>query len=201
MKKASGRGTLAILALLLAVFAAEGARGAVGDELALLAMGGLPGDGRLNGEYWRLIAYSALHLNSVHLLLNGALLWWVGNVVERRVGALWFGVAYLASVVAAGLAITLVRLGHPRPGSSVGASGGIFGLVACALVLLYRRDAAHFGQGGRVRLGSWIVVLIGFGASLLPGVSLSGHAGGFVAGLIAGALLPVAPRPEAIPES
>jgi membrane associated rhomboid family serine protease len=194
-----GKGTFAILALILAVFALEGARGVVGDELALITMGALPNDGRLHGEYWRLIAYSALHLNYAHLLLNAALLWWVGNVVERRVGTGWFGAAYLASVVAAGIVITLVDLSHPRPGSGVGASGGIFGLVACALVLMYRRDAARFGQSPRVRLWLWVAVAVGFAASLIPGVSLSGHAGGFAAGLIAGGILPVR-RAEAIPE-
>jgi membrane associated rhomboid family serine protease len=193
------KGTFGILAVLAAVFAVEGARGAVGDERALLAMGALPNDGRLGHEYWRLISYSMLHLNDLHLLLNAALLWWVGNVVERRVGPAALGLAYLASVLSAGAAITLVHWSHPRPGSSVGASGGIFGLVACALVLQYRRQAAHFGQSTRVRLWLWVVAGVGFGASLIPGVSLSGHAGGFAAGLIAGRMLPLRPSPDERP--
>jgi len=186
-----GKATFGILLALVATFALEGAKGAIGDEVALLGMGALPNDGALHGEYWRLIAYSALHLNYVHLVLNLALLWWVGNIVERRVGSTGLGIAYLTSVLVAGSAIILIDMGHPRPGSSVGASGGIFGLVACALVLLHRKDASAFGQSKTVRVWLWVVVCAGFGASVLPGVSLTGHAGGFVVGLLAGWLFPL----------
>ena len=196
----SGKATLSLLALLIAVFAIESTRGAVGDEVALMAMGALPNDGQLHGEYWRLVTYSALHLNYAHLLLNAALLWWVGNMVERRVGTASLAVAYLASVVTAGLVIMLFDLSRPHPGSGVGASGGIFGLVACALVLMHRQDAARFGQKSGVRLWLWVVIVVGFGVSLIPGVSLSGHAGGFAAGLIAGWLLPLHPSPGPRPD-
>jgi rhomboid protease GluP len=190
------KATLCIFAALIAVFALEGARGAIGDEGALLSMGALPNDGSLHHEYWRLIAYSALHLNYAHIVLNLALLWWVGSIVERRVGSTALGIAYFAFVLVAGGGITLLHMSHPRPGASVGASGGLFGLLACALMLLYRRDASAFGQRMRVRLWLWVVLCAGFGASLLPGVSLMGHASGFAAGLLVGWFLPVAQSPK-----
>src|SRR4029453_16725017 len=99
--------TLAVVAALVAAFAIEATRGAVGDEAALLRMGALPNGGTLDHQYWRLVTYSLLHLNYLHLGLNLALLWWVGNIVERRVGSRRLLAVYLASVVAAGVAIAV----------------------------------------------------------------------------------------------
>jgi membrane associated rhomboid family serine protease len=110
----------------------------------------------------------------------------VGNIVERRLGATRLLTTYFGSVVAVGVAIVVMRSSHPRPGSSVGASGGIFALLVCALILLHRRDAAAFGQDRAVRMWLWIILAAGLAASLLPGVSLTGHAVGGAVGLIAG---------------
>ena len=186
-----GLATLALAVVLLVVFAVEAATGAAGDEVALLRMGALANDGRLGHEYWRLITYSFLHLTSLHLLLNLALLWWVGRIVERRVGGLLMCAAYLLAVILSGVSIVVAHLNTPRPGSSMGASGGIFGLLACALILMRRRDAAHFTTSPRVQLWLWIVLLAALSASLLPGVSLAGHVGGLIGGTIAGMALPV----------
>jgi membrane associated rhomboid family serine protease len=157
----------------------------------LLRFGALPDDGSLGHEYWRLITYSFLHLTSIHLLLNLALLWWVGSIVERRIGSLLMCAAYFLAVIISGVSIVIAHLNAPRPGSSMGASGGVFGLLACALILLRRRDAAHATASTRVQLWLWIVLLAGLGASLLPGVSFAGHVGGLIGGTLAGVALPV----------
>lgn len=193
-----GTATALVLTVLVAAFGVELARGAVGNEVALLRMGALPNGGSLGHQYWRLITYSVLHLNYLHLALNLALLWWVGNIVERRIGSAALSAAYLASVVSAGVAIWLARMSSPHPGSSVGASGGIFGLLACALVLLHRPDGKRFGQSVRARLLLWLILCVGLGISFLPGVSFAGHAGGLLAGLLAGSLLPMPPSPDVV---
>ena len=186
-----GLATLALAVVLLVVFAVEAASGAAGDEVALLRMGALANDGSLGHEYWRLITYSFLHLTSLHLLLNRALLWWVGRIVERRVGGLLMCASYFFAVILSGVTIVVAHLNAPRPGSSMGASGGIFGLLACALFLMRRRNAAYFTTSTRVQLWLWIVLLAALGASLFPGVSLAGHVGGLIGGTIAGMALPV----------
>ena len=186
-----GLATLALAVVLLVVFAVEAATGAAGDEVALLRMGALANDGRLGHEYWRLITYSFLHLTSLHLLLNLALLWWVGRIVGRRVGGLLMCASYFFAVILSGVTIVVAHLNAPRPGSSMGASGGIFGLLACALILMRRRNAAYFTTSTRVQLWLWIVLLAALGASLFPGVSLAGHVGGLIGGTIAGMALPV----------
>lgn len=91
------------------------------------------------------------------------------------------------------MAIALARMSSPHPGSSLGASGGVFGLLACALVLLHRPEGVRFGRSVRVRLALWLIVCIGVGMSFLSGVSFAGHAGGLLVGCLAGLLLPMLP--------
>jgi rhomboid protease GluP len=93
------------------------------------------------------------------------------------------------SVLFSGLLIWMRYLFTPSQGSAVGASGGIFGLLAAALVLVYRRDMADFGQDQGLRLGLWACFAIGVGMSFLPGVSFVGHLGGLISGLVLGLLM------------
>ena len=66
-------------------------------------------------------------------------------------------------------------------GATVGASGGMFGLVGATLVLSYR-DAGFLGQASRSRRWLWLALLIGLAISFLPGVSMAGHVGGLIGG-------------------
>jgi rhomboid protease GluP len=187
----SSPGTLVLAFALVVIFGIEIVTHRMGDETALLAMGALPANGQLGGEYWRLITYAFLHLNWQHLILNVALLLWVGRIVERRLGTARFGLIFFVSVLLSGLTILARYVYAPSLGSSVGASGGIFGLLAAALVLVYRKDTASFGQDRGLRLGLWACLLISISMSFLPGVSLVGHLGGLIAGLIFGATVKV----------
>ena len=181
--------TYGLLAAIAAMFMVELATGRAGNETALLALGALP-NRPLNGEHWRLISYSFLHRSWNHLLMNSALLWWTGRIVERRTGAARMLGVYFASVLLAGLAIAIPSHHHPREGESVGASGGVFGLLAAALILAYRKDAvASFGHDPRMRIGLWIAMAISLYSTFQPGVSVAGHAGGLVAGLLLGLLI------------
>jgi membrane associated rhomboid family serine protease len=182
-------GTLILAIALAAVFGIEIEARRVGDETALLALGALPANGQLHGEYSRLITYAFLHLNWQHILLNLALLLWVGRIVEKRIGTARLGLIYFVSVLLSGLTIFIKYAAAPSQGSAVGASGGIFGLLAAALVLVYRKDMAEFSQDTGLRTGLWICFVIGIGMSFLPGVSLAGHLGGLIAGLVLGFLI------------
>ena len=184
----SARGTLILALALIMIFGLEIYTRAIGDETALLRLGALPADGHLNGEYWRLITYAFLHLNWTHLILNLALLLWVGRIVERRVSTARAALIYGVSVILSAIVILIKYSISPTQGSSVGASGGIFGLLGAALIWVYRRDMAMFGQDCGLKVGLWIFLLISLGISFLPGVSYAGHLGGLIAGLILGIL-------------
>lgn len=186
----SAPGTAFLLILLIAVFAAEVALGVDDNPRRLLRYGALPSSGRFHGEYWRLLSYSLLHLNATHLIANVALLAWVGRIVERRIGTVRFLLVSVASALVAGLAIAFKDSLDPSFGMSVGASGGVFGLLSASIVLVFRRDLAAFGQDRGIRGGLLVCLGLGVAMSFLPGVSFAGHLGGLLAGVVLGLVVP-----------
>jgi Rhomboid family len=111
-------------------------------------------------------------------------------------GAALTGAIYFCSVLFSAFAIFLVHSWHPKIGATVGASGGMFGLVGATLVLSYR-DADLIGEASRLRMWLWLVLLIGLALSFLPGISMAGHVGGLLGGaLLAGTTAKVRKRTE-----
>src|SRR5437879_1734850 len=182
------RGTIVLVLALLGVFGLELATHSVGNDSALLKLGALPDDGDLHGQYWRFATYSFLHFNGVHLLVNLLLLFWIAGILETRAGPALTGVIYLCSVVSSAVVILLVHSWHPKTGATVGASGGMFGLVAATLILSYRRPE-FIGQASRLRTWLCLILFIGLAVSLLPEISMAGHIGGFVGGALVATVL------------
>jgi len=180
----AGLGTITLVAALVVVFGIELATHSVGNEASLLKLGALPDDGALHGQYWRFATYSFLHFNGVHLLLNVLLLFWVGRIVESWVGIAYAAAIYVSSVLASATVILLFHNLHPKAGATVGASGGIFGLLAAALIISYRHSADSFDRQSRLRTWLWIALLAGLGISFLPGISMAGHVGGLIGGTL-----------------
>lgn len=182
--------TVLLIASLLALYAIEWTNGAFGNDAQLMHLGALSDAAGPGSDLWRLLTYAWLHAGPMHLLTNLALLAWAGRIVERRVGRLATLGVYLAGALAGGALIAAKAAMAPKPGTSVGASAAISALLAAALVLLHRPGFASFGQPRGVRLALWAILGVGLAASLLPGVSLAGHAGGLVAGAALGFLMP-----------
>jgi len=174
-------GSIVLVVALAGVFGVEIATHSVGNDASLLKLGALPDNGELNGQYWRFATYSFLHFNWAHLLVNTLLLLWVGRILERGVGTSLTGAIYACSVLSSATVILLVHSWYPKAGATVGASGGIFGLLGAALVVSYR-DAGFFGQASRLRRRLWLALLIGLGISFLPKISMAGHIGGLIGG-------------------
>jgi membrane associated rhomboid family serine protease len=177
------RWAIVLVLALLSVFGLELATHSVGNDSALLKLGALPDDGDLHGQYWRFATYSFLHFNGVHLLVNVLLLFWIAGILERRAGAALTGAIYLCSVLSSALVILLVDSWHPKIGATVGASGGMFGLVGATLVISYR-DAGFIDQASRLRRWLWLVLFIGMAISFLPEISMAGHVGGLIGGAL-----------------
>ncbi len=172
-------GTISLLAIIVIAFAVELARGALGNDAVLLSLGALPDSGPLLGEYWRLLSFGLLHADLDHFLLNVAFLLWVCPEVERRVGPVALLSLFFAASVLSGVAIVLKHVVVPSAGTSVGASGGLFGLLGAALVLVYRIPPTNPG----IRRGLWLTLLGGIAMSFLPGVSMVGHVTGLLVGV------------------
>ena len=180
----AGPGTITLVVALLVVFGIELATHSVGNEAFLLKLGALPDNGALHGQYWRVATYSFLHFNGAHLFVNVLLLFWVGRIVESWVGIAYAAAIYVSSVLLSAAVILLFHNLHPKAGATVGASGGIFGLLAAALIISYRHSAGSLDRESRLRTWLWIALLAGLGISFLPGISMAGHVGGLIGGTL-----------------
>src|SRR5258708_4473988 len=107
--------------------------GAISDPNTLVSWGASIGTSTSNGEWWRLLTSSFVHLGILHLIVDVAVLVQLGAVLERLVGRLAFVAVYLSAGVFAGL----VNLSSHPVGLSVGVSGAIFGLYGLLLTSLF----------------------------------------------------------------
>ena len=178
MKIRDSYGTLWLIIAIAIGFGIEISTNSVGSDSALLKLGALPDNGKLNGEFWRIATYSFLHFNWLHLLLNVGLLLWIGRIVEHQAGTGRGALIYLVSVLCSAAVILFMHSWHPKEGATVGASGGVFGLLGAALIISYRRNA-DLG----LRMWLWFALAAGFGVSLLPDISMAGHIGGTIGGV------------------
>jgi membrane associated rhomboid family serine protease len=174
----ANRGTILLISAIVIVFGIELATNRVGNEEALLKLGALPDNGQLHAEFWRIATYSFLHFNWLHLLLNIGLLFWIGRIVEEQVGTARGALIYFVSVLCSAAVILLVHNWHPKEGATVGASGGVFGLLGAALIIFYRQKA-----NARLRRWLWVVLFAGFAVSFLRNISMAGHVGGIIGGV------------------
>jgi membrane associated rhomboid family serine protease len=126
------------------------------------------------GDWWRLITSAFLHGSLLHIAFNMYFLWFVGSAVETALGRGRFLLIYFVSALA-GSAGALVDT--PRT-LVVGASGALFGLLGAALVLERQRN---FVLGGSA-LGLIVINLVL--SFTLSNISIGGHVGGLIGGVL-----------------
>jgi membrane associated rhomboid family serine protease len=125
-----------------------------------------------DGDWWRLVTSAFLHYGPLHLGMNMLVLWFIGPALEEYLGHARFALLYVVSGLAgAAGALILNPLSF-----TVGASGAIWGIMGCALVLEARRIYVFGGQA----LGL-VVFNLAF-TFLIPGISIGGHIGGLIGG-------------------
>ncbi len=89
---------------------------------------------------WQLITYSFLHGNELHILVNMLGLYMFGSEVERVLGQRRYVTYYFVSVLAAAVAQLVMSALNPGPAyPTVGASGGVFGLLLAYGMFFPRR--------------------------------------------------------------
>jgi membrane associated rhomboid family serine protease len=136
------------------------------------------------GQDWRLITSAFLHIGVTHLALNMLALLLFGSELERALGRWRYLVVYLLSAI--GGSVAILMFGAPLQ-AVAGASAAIWGLMGAFAVLA----VTHRGD---VRGIVTLLVLNLAISVLVPGISLLGHLGGFVAGLLAAAVIVLARR-------
>jgi len=78
---------------------------------------------------WQLLSYGFLHGNLNHIFFNMFGLWMFGRDLERMMGARRFLIYYLTCVIGAGLVQLVVSATQGGVYPTVGASGGVFGIL------------------------------------------------------------------------
>jgi len=148
------------------------------------AAGGTWLPGVVDGAYWQLVTSMFTHVSIVHIGFNMLALWVLGPQLELAVGRVRFLALYFLSGLAGS---ALVYWLSSEYGSTIGASGAIFGLMGALLIVALK-------VGGDVR-GVLTWVGINFVITVVvANISWQGHLGGFVGGTAIGAILVYAPR-------
>ena len=128
-----------------------------------------------HGEWYRLVSAAFLHYGPIHLGLNMLALWWLGQPVEAALGRARFLLLYFV----AGLAGSAGALVLTPNSVTVGASGAIFGILGALLVLEYQVTGSLAGQAMTL-----IVINLAFSVGFSSNISLGGHVGGLIAGIL-----------------
>lgn len=134
-----------------------------------------------HGHYHRLLSAAALHGGLVHLLLNGLALAAGGALLEPLLGRAWLLAILLVSVLGGSVASLL--LNGPDL-VSVGASGGIMGILAAAALTSRRLPHGPERTSAQLTLLGFLVpALIPLATHRLGGrVDYAAHLGGLLAG-------------------
>ncbi len=163
---------------------------------SLIRWGANYGPKTTNGEWWRLLTCTFIHIGIIHLLLNMWVLWDAGRFVERLVGNAGFVVAYIVS----GLMGSAASIFWNPSVVSAGASGAVFGVYGTLLgFVLRRRDSipmevlAPLRNSALVFLGYNLVYGLG-----KQGIDVAAHLGGLAAGFLCGLALSQPVAPEAL---
>ncbi len=136
---------------------------------------------------WQVVSYAFLHGGLSHLVFNMFGLFMFGAELERVWGSKRFLVFYFASVIVAALTQLLVAAWSGSPNPTVGASGGLFGLlVGFAMLFPHRRIVPLIPP---IPMPAWLFVVLYGVIELFLGVtgSMSGvahfaHLGGILGG-------------------
>jgi membrane associated rhomboid family serine protease len=163
----------------LAIFGAR-------SEAALVRLGGRESDLVREGEVWRLITCGFLHGDLAHLFFNGMAFLGLGRLCEAVFGPARLVWLFTSCVLGGSIAS---QLGGGE--LSVGASGGIFGMMGALVAFGLRR---RHGMPPKLRdvfvrqLWPWILLNLFIGA-MLPFIDQYAHVGGLLTGAAQGLFL------------
>jgi membrane associated rhomboid family serine protease len=183
--------TRTLLLINVGVFILQLATGnALVGPFALWPTGSAQFKGAPEFEIWQLLTYGFLHGSLTHLLFNMLALYMFGGDIERLLGARHFLIYYLVCVVGAAVAQLAVTSGSDMPPvPTVGASGGVFGLLlAFGMAFPHRKLMLLFPP---IPMPAWLFVTLYGLLELYLGVTGSGagvahfaHLGGMAAGYV-----------------
>jgi len=138
---------------------------------------------------WQLVTYAFLHGSVTHLAFNMFGLWMFGRELEYMVGRKVFLPLYFASILSAALMQLLFSALTGTTNPTVGASGGVFGLLLAYAMLFPNRIIMLLLPP--IPLPAWLFVTLYAGVELALGVTGTqagvahfAHLGGMLGGYL-----------------
>ena len=120
------------------------------------------------------------------------LLYQLGQMLERVLGRVRFGLLYAAGLLGGSLGVVIMDTNS----ITGGASGAVFGLMAAAAVGLHRQGVNVFSTG----IGTTLLLNL-FITFAIPGISIGGHLGGLAGGALVALLLFELPERARLPQA
>lgn len=138
-------------------------------------------------SYYRMLTAMFLHSDIQHLFSNMIVLYYVGEIVEKKVGHIPYAVIYFLSGIAGDIFSMGYELLSGEYYSSVGASGAVFGVEgALLLLILLHHGKMEYMTVGRLVFAIAFSLYCGFTSSY---VNNAAHIGGVLVGFAATAVI------------
>ena len=147
-------------------------------------------------QYYRFLTANYLHGSPMHIIFNMLALYSLGQVIEPMIGRLKFFIVYTISGLGGTLLSSVMNL-YLNPNdviSSVGASGAVFGIAGCLVVLAIYRSNKGMDFLYRINYKP-LVVMLGMNLIIAEIINRTGGGNlridnwGHIGGLIAGCLI------------
>lgn len=129
------------------------------------------------GEIYRLLTGTFIHIDLIHLLCNCYALFMIGSMVEGYFGRKKYPIIYLVSAITGSLLSVAMSSSF-----SIGASGAIFGLLGALLYFGYHYRV-YFGSVILGRIIPVIIVNLAIGF-MISGIDNFAHIGGLIGGFL-----------------
>ncbi len=135
----------------------------------------------LQGEVYRLFTAMFLHGSIDHFFSNMLLLYFLGDVLENKIGRVRFTVLYLLTGIIGNIFSCFYEYITGLRYISYGASGAVFGLIGMLFYLVIRRH-----EGIKISMPSMLFMVIYSIYSSFAGiqVNVAAHLGGLLSGML-----------------
>ena len=138
-------------------------------------------------SYYRMFTSMFLHSDIHHLFSNMIVLYYVGEIVEKKIGHIPYAIIYVLSGIAGDIFSMGYELLSGDYYSSVGASGAVFGVEgALLLLILLHHGKMEYVTVGRLAFAIAFSIYCGFTSSYINNAA---HIGGVLMGFAATAVI------------
>jgi membrane associated rhomboid family serine protease len=171
------------IVLIAAIAAVAFVQLGTGLDASILAAGFVKPAFTRNHEYWRILTGATTHGSILHVGLNCYAFYSFGKIFEMLSNRAHLAIVFLLSAIGGGI----LSLVFQPDGISVGASGGIVGLIGYLAVYAFRRSqfiSPEFRKSLLINIGFILV----YGLVLYQVIDNFGHIGGLITGTVYGFL-------------